>query len=90
MNLATLFKDERGEGMSEDEERLLSSDGKAFWVRGHFQGLLLGLKTDSDLALEVKEDAIKVEVTIASWLFFPWVIEDWDDNGVAILGEGFF
>ena len=55
--------------MSKDDEGLLLSDEKVLWVGGAFQGLLLGLKTDSDFALEVKVDAIKVEVTIASWLF---------------------
>ena len=40
--------------------------GKTSWVSGAFEGLLLGLKTDSDFTLEVKENAIKVEVTIAS------------------------
>ena len=50
----------------------------------------MGLKTDLDLALEDKEDAIKVDVTVASWvfLFLRQVEEDSQENGVMILGEG--
>ena len=70
-------------------EDFFLSDRKAFWVWGAFQGLLIGLKTDSDFALEVKVDAIKVEATIASWVFFcfGWFELGLEDEGVMILGE---
>ena len=47
-------------------DELFFRGGKVFSNCGAFEGLLLGLKTDSDFAFEVKEDAIRVEVMIAS------------------------
>jgi len=44
--------------MPKHKEVLLFSEGKAFWVGGAFQGLLLGLKTLSDFVFEAKVDAI--------------------------------
>ena len=69
VNSETWFEGKEEE-ISEDEEGLLLSGGKTFLVGGAFQGLLLGLKTVSDSAFEAKEDAIKAEVAIASWVFF--------------------
>ena len=70
INLETWFEDDEEDCISKDERRLLLSGGKTSWVSGAFEGLLLGLRTEWDSTFEVKEDAIKVEVTIASWLFF--------------------
>ena len=70
VNLETWFEDNEEGCISKDAEGLFLSGGKTSWVGGAFEGLLLGLKTDSDFALEVKVDAIKVEATIASWVFF--------------------
>ena len=66
VNLGFRFE---GEGEGEEEiakhkKSFLSSEGKSFWMGGTFQCLLLGLKTFSDFAFEVKVDAVKVEVTI--------------------------
>ena len=62
-------------GGSKDEDRMEGDElffkgGKVFSNCGSFEGLLLGLKTDSDFALDVRLDAIMVEVTIARLDFF--------------------
>jgi len=90
VNLETWFEHEREECMTKDEEGLLLSGGKTFWVGGAFEGLLLGLRIEWDSPFEGKEDAIKSEATIASWVFFFlwWTIECWGDDRVTILGEG--
>ena len=90
VNLETRFEHDREECMAKDEEGLLLSGGKTFWVGGAFEGLLLGLRTEWDSSFEAKEDAIKVEATISSWVFFFlwWTIECWGDDGVTIVGKG--
>ena len=62
---------------------LLFSGGKAFWVGGALQGLLLGLKTFSDFAFEAKADAI---ANARLHFFFLWeVADDWGDDEVTML-----
>ena len=70
MNVEAWSEDNEDGRISKDEEGLFLSGGNTSWVGGAFEGLLLGLRTEWDSTFEVKEDAIKVEVTIASWFFF--------------------
>ena len=58
MDLETMLENEEEEEMPKDEEALFFSEGKALWVGGALQGLLLGLKTFSDVAFDAKVDAI--------------------------------
>ena len=58
VDLETMFEDEVEKETPKDKEALFFSEGKAFWVGGALQGLLLGLKTFSDFAFEAKVDAI--------------------------------
>ena len=58
VDLETIVEDEEEEEMLKDKEMLFFSGGKAFWVGGALQGLLLGLKTFSDFAFDAKVDAI--------------------------------
>ena len=51
-------------------DELFFRGGKVFSNCGAFEGLLLGLKTDSDFALDARLDEIMVEVKIASLGFF--------------------
>ena len=69
--------------MPEDEEWLLLSGGKTSCVGGSFKILLLSLRAEWDSTFEAKEDAIKIEVTIAKWVFFFywWVEEGSQDIG---------
>ena len=65
-DLETMVEDEEEEETLKGKEMLFFSGGKAFWVVGALQGLLLGLKTISDFAFKAKEDAIQVVMTIVS------------------------
>ena len=51
-------------------DELFFRGGKVFSNCGAFEGLLLGLKTDSDFASDVRLDAVTFEVTIARLDFF--------------------
>ena len=51
-------------------DEIFFKGGKFFSNCGAFEGLLLGLKTDSDFALDARLHAIMVEVTIARLEFF--------------------
>ena len=56
------MKDEGGEETSKD--KVLLSGGKISLNSRSLQGFLLGLRNDSDFALEAKEDIIKVVAMI--------------------------
>ena len=63
MDLETMLEVEEEEEMLKDEEamegdELFFSEGEALWVGSALHGLLLGLKTFSDVAFDAKVDAI--------------------------------
>ena len=70
VNFETWFEVREEDGEYERDEELLLIRGKISRVGGAFEGLLLGLRTKWDSTFEAKEDAIKVEVKIARWVFF--------------------
>ena len=83
VDLETMLGDEEEEEMPKNKEVLFFSEGKAFWVGGALQGLLLGLKTFSDFAFDAKVDAI---INARLDFFFLWqVSNDWGDDGVTML-----